>query len=48
MTLITRQRQRRMTELLDRAEIQAPFEPAQLGDDLIEEISGRQLANVTA
>ncbi len=48
VTLITRQRQRRMTELLDRAEIQAPFEPAQLGDDLIEEISGRQLANVTA
>ncbi|WP_314455653.1 DEAD/DEAH box helicase [uncultured Microbacterium sp.] len=48
VTLITRQRQRRMTELLDRAEIQAPFEPAQLGDDLIEEISGRQLSNVTA
>ncbi|CAN3700790.1 ATP-dependent RNA helicase DeaD [Microbacterium sp. MM2322] len=48
VTLITRQRQRRMTELLDRAEIQAPFEPAQLGDDLIEEISGRQLADVTS
>lgn len=48
VTLITRQRQRRMTELLDRAEIEAPFEPAQLGDDLIEEISGRQLSNVTA
>ncbi|MDQ1074577.1 MULTISPECIES: DEAD/DEAH box helicase [Microbacterium] len=48
VTLITRQRQRRMTELLDRAEIDAPFEPAQLGDDLIEEISGRQLADVTS
>ncbi|MEV8241878.1 DEAD/DEAH box helicase [Microbacterium testaceum] len=48
VTLITRQRQRRMTELLDRAEIEAPFEPAQLGDDLIEEISGRQLADVTS
>ncbi|MDF2919538.1 MAG: helicase, partial [Microbacterium sp.] len=32
----------------DRAEIDAPFEPAQLGDDLIEEISGRQLADVTS
>jgi superfamily II DNA/RNA helicase len=48
VTLITRHRQRRMTELLDRAEIDAPFEPAQLGDDLIEEISGRQLADVTS
>ncbi|MDF2989569.1 MAG: helicase [Microbacterium sp.] len=48
VTLITRQRQRRMTELLDRAEIDAPFEQAQLGDDLIEEISGRQLADVTS
>jgi len=48
VTLITRQRQRRMTELLDRAEIDAPFEHAQLGDDLIEEISGRQLADVTS
>ncbi|GAA4480688.1 hypothetical protein GCM10023171_07910 [Microbacterium panaciterrae] len=41
VTLITRQRQRRMTELLDRAEIEAPFENARLGDDLLEEISGR-------
>ncbi|KTR87580.1 RNA helicase, partial [Microbacterium testaceum] len=48
VTLITRQRQRRMTELLDRAEIDAPFESAQLGDDLLEEISGRQLADVTS
>ncbi|MFF7682785.1 DEAD/DEAH box helicase [Microbacterium sp. NPDC007973] len=48
VTLITRQRQRRMTELLDRAEIEAPFEPTQLGDDVLEEISGRQLSDVTS
>ncbi|MDT0116848.1 DEAD/DEAH box helicase [Microbacterium sp. PRF11] len=48
VTLITRQRRRRMTELLDRAEIEAPFEDTQLGDDVLEEISGRQLANVDA
>jgi superfamily II DNA/RNA helicase len=48
VTLITRQRRRRMTELLDRAEIEAPFEEARLGDDLIEELSGRQPADVGA
>lgn len=48
VTLVTRQRRRRMRELLDRAEIEAPFEEARLGDDLIEELSGRQLADVTA
>ncbi|WP_144876409.1 DEAD/DEAH box helicase [Microbacterium sp. 1.5R] len=41
VTLITRQRQRRMTELLSRAEIEAPFENARADDDLIEEIAGR-------
>lgn len=41
MTLITRQRQRRMTEMLDRAEIDAPFENARVNDDIIEEIAGR-------
>ncbi|WP_067196675.1 DEAD/DEAH box helicase [Microbacterium sp. XT11] len=41
VTLITRQRQRRMGELLDRAEIDAPFEVARPGDDVIEEIAGR-------
>ena len=41
VTLITRQRQRRMTELLGRAEIDAPFENARLDDDVIEEIAGR-------
>ncbi|MFF0911954.1 DEAD/DEAH box helicase [Microbacterium enclense] len=48
VTLITRQRRRRMTELLDRAEIDAPFEETQLGDDVLEELSGRQLSDVTA
>jgi superfamily II DNA/RNA helicase len=48
VTLITRQRRRRMTELLDRAEIDAPFEEAAPGDDVIEELTGRQLANVDA
>jgi superfamily II DNA/RNA helicase len=41
VTLITRPRGRRMTELLNRAEIDAPFEEARLGDDLLEEIAGR-------
>ncbi|MFT4259393.1 DEAD/DEAH box helicase [Microbacterium sp.] len=50
VTLITRQRQRRMGELLDRAEIDAPFESARLDDDLIEEIAGRMpsAADLTA
>lgn len=48
VTLITRQRRRRMTEMLDRAEIEAPFEEARIGDDLLEEIAGRQLADVDA
>ena len=48
VTLITRQRRRRMTELLDRAEIEAPFEETQLGDDVLEELAGRQLADVTS
>jgi hypothetical protein len=30
-----------MTELLGRAEIEAPFEQARLDDDVIEEIAGR-------
>ena len=40
VTLITRQRQRRTSELLERAEIDAPFEQARLGDDLLAEIAG--------
>ncbi|MDT0156099.1 DEAD/DEAH box helicase [Microbacterium sp. ARD32] len=41
VTLITRHRRRRMEDLLSRAEIEAPFEGAQPGDDVIEEIAGR-------
>jgi len=37
-----------MTEMLERAEIDAPFDEARLGDDLIEELAGRQAANVDA
>ncbi|MFT4136264.1 DEAD/DEAH box helicase [Microbacterium sp.] len=43
VTLITRPRRRRMTELLDRAEIEAPFDEVRPGDDLLEEIAGRQV-----
>ncbi len=43
VTLIPRQRRRRMAELLDRAEIDAPFDEVRPGDDLIEELSGRQV-----
>ncbi|MFV0375358.1 DEAD/DEAH box helicase, partial [Microbacterium sp.] len=46
VTLVTRQRRRRMTEMLERAEIDAPFETARPGDDILEELSGRQLADV--
>ena len=38
----------RMTELLDRAEIEAPFEDVRPDDDLLEEISGRQAADVAS
>ncbi|WP_413354809.1 DEAD/DEAH box helicase [Microbacterium sp. 1P06AB] len=48
VTLITRQRRRRMTEMLERAEIDAPFDEARAGDDVLEEITGRQAANVDA
>ncbi|MFT4212484.1 MAG: DEAD/DEAH box helicase [Microbacterium sp.] len=48
VTLITRQRRRRMTEMLERAEISAPFTDARPGDDVLEELSGRQLADVDA
>ena len=41
VTLITRPRGRRMSELLARAEIDAPFDEARVGDDVIEEIAGR-------
>ena len=41
VTLVAKQRQRRMRELLDRAEIDAPFEQARPGDEVVEEIAGR-------
>ncbi|MFE6997810.1 DEAD/DEAH box helicase [Microbacterium sp. NPDC057659] len=41
VTLITRHRRRRMEELLERAEIDAPFEQAAPGDDIVEELAGR-------
>ncbi|GAA1999159.1 DEAD/DEAH box helicase [Microbacterium ulmi] len=43
VTLIARQRRRRMMELLERAEIDAPFDEVRVGDDLLEELSGRQV-----
>lgn len=43
VTLIPRQRRRRMAEMLDRAEIDAPFDEVRPGDDLLEELSGRQV-----
>ncbi|MBN7793687.1 DEAD/DEAH box helicase [Microbacterium esteraromaticum] len=41
VTLITRHRRRRMEDLLSRAEIDAPFETVEPGDEVIEEITGR-------
>ncbi|MFT4051073.1 MAG: DEAD/DEAH box helicase [Microbacterium sp.] len=46
VTLIARQRRRRMAEMLDRAEIDAPFEEVRPGDELLAELSGRQVAPV--
>lgn len=43
VTLVPRQRQRRIAEMLDHAEIDAPFTPVRPGDDLLEELSGRQI-----
>ncbi len=43
VTLIPRQRRRRMTELLEHAEIEAPFDDVRPGDDLLEELAGRQV-----
>ena len=39
VTLIPRNRRRRMSELLDRAEIEAPFHEVQPGDERIEELT---------
>ncbi|MTE23968.1 DEAD/DEAH box helicase [Microbacterium sp. ZXX196] len=43
VTLIPRNRRRRMNELLERAEIEAPFLDAEPGDAVIDEIAGAQL-----
>ncbi|MEJ1154384.1 DEAD/DEAH box helicase [Microbacterium marmarense] len=48
VTLIPRQRRNRMSDLLDRAEIDAPFDEVRPGDALIEELANRQLSNVDA
>ncbi|WP_345752241.1 DEAD/DEAH box helicase [Microbacterium rhizophilus] len=40
VTLIPRQRRRRMTEMLERAEIQAPFDEVRPGDDVLDELAG--------
>jgi superfamily II DNA/RNA helicase len=40
VTLITRQRRRKLTEMLERAEIRAPFDEARVGDDIIDELAG--------
>ncbi|WP_156760742.1 DEAD/DEAH box helicase, partial [Microbacterium karelineae] len=44
VTLIPRNRRRRMAELLSRAEIDAPFRDAQPGDVVIDEIAGAAVA----
>ena len=49
VTLIPRQRRRRMTEMLQRAEIEAPFDDVRPGDDLLDELAGAQtLEELTA
>ncbi|GAA3751578.1 hypothetical protein GCM10022240_00940 [Microbacterium kribbense] len=43
VTLVARQRRRKMTELLQNAEIHVAFDDARPGDDVIEELAGRQV-----
>ena len=43
VTLVSRGRQRRVGELLERAEIQAPFLQVRAGDEVIDEITGRSM-----
>lgn len=42
VTLITKSRQQRMRELLERADISAPFDMAQPGDQVLDELAGRE------
>ncbi|KAA9155474.1 DEAD/DEAH box helicase, partial [Microbacterium lushaniae] len=46
VTLIPRQRRRRMTEMLQRAEIEAPFDEVRPGDDLLEQLRVGATADV--
>ena len=48
VTLIPRNRQRRMTELLDRAEIDVDFEDVRLGDELLVDLAPIEIAVDTA
>ena len=41
-------RRRRMAELLERAEIDAPFIDVRPGDDVLEEVAGRQVDPILA
>lgn len=41
VTLVTRARRERLVELLERADIEAPFEDVRPGDDVLEELAGR-------
>ncbi|WP_341994959.1 DEAD/DEAH box helicase [Microbacterium sp. LWH7-1.2] len=41
VTLVTRARRERLAELLERADIEAPFDDVRPGDDLLEELAGR-------
>ena len=41
VTLVTRARRERLADLLDRADIEAPFDEVRPGDDLLEELAGR-------
>jgi superfamily II DNA/RNA helicase len=41
VTLVTRARRERLADLLERADIEAPFDDVRPGDDLLEELAGR-------
>ncbi|MDR7191126.1 superfamily II DNA/RNA helicase [Microbacterium sp. BE35] len=41
VTLVTRARRERLADLLERADIEAPFDEVRPGDDLLEELAGR-------
>ncbi|MDF2555738.1 MAG: helicase, partial [Microbacterium sp.] len=41
VTLVTRARRDRLADLLERADIEAPFDEVRPGDELLEELAGR-------